>query len=930
MTFCFRQVLMVVFWGWYVMSGFVATSAKAQEIEEKKKEEQKKPKTKIVVNYSENQQGEEEYDSGIERIFNSPVLASGLSSGSAAINRSVESLMEVIFYNLLDQELAIDLTDSANFKLEVARDVFPTPAGAYVIQDRFALGPDYTKELTKIDKIPVSLGTNGRVNVLDIYLRSDGMRLAEQAEQPWYESFVKNWFGLLPVLSTVLPPFFNPNEMYDPVNVIKTPFSFPVTIGGFRAMPIGSIRSYDISGGVSLPVEFAKALPNELLNQLERAENLGFSLPYSIFVEGNYRINVLRRSKNLAWVGLTKTKRVGHKITSRLGRKLELLDKLMHYGWWAGLPVKFFPIDFEFVRSKANVFDQLYEFDLRRASARSSYLQAVKGDFVDAFKRHQLRENKNVNTGVRFHFTRDRYATENESEVSPQLIVFSKSRENKRTKSEIEIRDEQGKFFVLEGKQETEDKYVDVMNDREKIRFNNFVEMKVKRIADPKRPDDRSAFIYEFDPNESDPIRITFSFRINDRYVDAQEYRTYISQIRFFTGLPLKSVPQIPRRQPEQIADRRKRVALVDPTKSHLHLHVTPTYLGRLGSTASFVLSTKNLEYILNQSEDDKWRIFARAFGATEKDWGLRQSREDFGLQISWASQLVAFPLRLVNLRTVELDFIAEVSNAVQALIEIKEAQTPMAKLNGFYKLFVTDYPDRLAHAMLNLAGKSNVARSVSFHTKEKGHAPDEIKRKYKSIDNKVYRSVLKFPPKERSRIAAEKLNAFYPDELRERRWKPFISKIDIDMKSLPQEYVNEVKNTPYLLEDIGETRLKRNYLFAKIFVKNMNPAKFGKVYVRFEEAGKLKVGKFVLAEEVFQVKPKLLPKEERDASPGVLVYEFFLTGPLSPLDGIIFRRSVTAGGEFEVDLSISVDGTVWADQRNFGFFLENNKLIPP
>ncbi|MEN9834116.1 MAG: hypothetical protein RL011_309, partial [Pseudomonadota bacterium] len=57
--------------------------------------------------------------------------------------------------------------------------------------------------------------------------------------------------------------------------------------------------------------------------------------------------------------------------------------------------------------------------------------------------------------------------------------------------------------------------------------------------------------------------------------------------------------------------------------------------------------------------------------------------------------------------------------------------------------------------------------------------------------------------------------------------------------------------------------------------------------------------------------------------------FEFYLTGPLSPIADDRLNESVKEGDEFAVTIAVSKDGLVWSDERHFGFILREGKLLP-
>ena len=77
---------------------------------------------------------------GVERIFKNPTILSGLSHSAESINRSIDSLMEALFYSILDNEIYFDVTDKSQFSWQLHRDLFSS-GNSYVVVDRFSLGP---------------------------------------------------------------------------------------------------------------------------------------------------------------------------------------------------------------------------------------------------------------------------------------------------------------------------------------------------------------------------------------------------------------------------------------------------------------------------------------------------------------------------------------------------------------------------------------------------------------------------------------------------------------------------------------------------------------------------------------------------------------------------------------------------------------------
>lgn len=868
------------------------------------------------------------YAPPIELIFQNQAIANGLASGADAINRSVESLMDSLFYSVLDNEINYYFTDDVWMSTTIKRDLYSTPSGAYVVVDRFLLGPRYSKELWRIHDIPINLGVDGTVEVLQIYLRTDGQRLAEQEDLSPARRWANNWFGLLPAAAMILPPSFNQNELYDPVKELETPFSFPLDVESFYAMPVGSIRSYALSGGVRLSPDFGGLLDQKSQSTLDRIGGLEANAPYSLFKRGEHRINVLRHGENHAWVGLTDLNRLGHSVSTGLGQKYFILRgalaaKFLSWDWiWTGVPVAMVPIDLNFEQAVAKVFDQVYEYDLRNPKAQEAYAAAVRGDFVPSRERYLDFKEKAEDTGVVFHFARTQDRKESIQRNGPNIAVYKKERNRNHTEAEVEITDQEGKFYVLESSLDVADKSWDILVGDEEARVQQTVEMKVKRVVDK---DDPAKFEYAFETAE-DPYRLTLSLNIQDRYVNTAEYRKYLGELRYFTALQLKDVPQIDLVDREQLVDWRRQNFFAEPTEQVAVIHPTATYLGRFGAQASISFSTKQLEKIVKSSENDIWAAFARAYEVDERDWRDPEIRRSIGFQMRWFKPFLLYPTRLINLRFSSVDAIVEAAHATRQLMALKSLKTPVELIDAFHEMLDSDHPRQLARGLLNLASIDQVPRRVTLSAQPKGSARHEVKQAYGKLNSVTFRAGPAFPEPTRYVKAKQKLANFYLEKPQEAEHKPKVSKIQVTTREIPASVRGLNEDPDDDDEEIKASDRKKRHVYVTIKVKDVTADGPLKLYVRVEQAGKVKIGKLALAEKVLD----LTPVDATIDPAGGLTYEFFLTGPMSPLSTFMLNQAVGAGDQFLVSLAASHDRIVWSDERSVEFRFESGKLMQP
>ncbi len=860
--------------------------------------QQKKGPTEVRVEYAD----EETSSIPVDRIFKDSAWASGLNSSAETLNRSLDSLMEALFYGLLDNQLVYDVTEASQFTAKLKRDVHTTADGSYVVVDRFSLGPQFLSPLTTIAGAPLNLGGDGNINILNIYLRTDGMRLSEERELGFWRRAANNWFGLLPVLTNILPPSFNPNELYDPIRQLETPFKFPFTLDALGDMPIGSIRSYSFSGGINLTWDVAEVYREEISHLLDASDDLTVTLPYTIFRTGEHRINVLKKTKDLVWVGVSDIQRQGHGLSTSLGKMAKVFAQVTPY--WSGMPAVLFPIDVEGTLADVKKFDLLYSFDLREEEARIAYLRAVRGDFTLAQKRFAEAKAFKKEQGVQFHFNRKQDSWDTKTGNTSNFFVYRRGRSQLRSEGEIETTDELGKFYSLESEIQTEDETWDALVGGRNIHNESRVTLKVEKNP-PEEAAKQDGDKFRFIAGEKDPMGLVLSMSIQDRFTDAQDYRDYTEALRFFLDTDLQDVPEIPLRDDAEMALRRKESALMDPLRDAENLHVTPTYLGKFQANAAIYIDANDIRVIESLPVDKYWEAFGYAFYFDKELWATEEARSRFFNRLRWLTFAGAYPFRLINLRFPGADAIAEASARVNALERLKQAQTPLAKQEAFHALLATDHQVPLARALQYLLPRSDVPRSVSFSVQPRGESRGRSHELFESINRKVIRTGKGFPVDTRHLLAREKLASFDPRQLTDERQKPHIQQIVVHTENINQRYE----------------------LAVLLAVPKKQWGSSLKAYVKLEEGGKVNVGRFVLAESVLDISP-VASRSGQD--PTMREFRIFLSGEDSPLRGLLYDGKLKSQGSYELTLAISYDGSVWSEERKVRFRFVDGRLLPP
>jgi hypothetical protein len=869
------------------------------------------------------QSGELAYYSGIERLFRNPAIISGLSSGAAALNRSIDSMMEVVFYRLLDNELNYDIGLNTQLRFVLRRDVFNTTTGTYVVVDQFSMGPRYLREMAKIQELPIGLHIETAANVFNIYPRTDAMRVAEKKELPKWRQMVNNWFGIVPFLTRVLPPSFNPNEMYDPLVQLTTPFLFPVKPEIFYEMPIGSIRSYAINGGISIPTDFAHLVDQNTRNSLTGKDTLQFTLPVSVFVSGEHRINVLRRSENVAWVGINHLSRAGVTATAQIGRVLTLLDKVTQY--WIGVKAPFSPLEFDNSLAKALRFDQLYEFDLSKPEARKAYEAATAGDFALSYEMHLKRAELGEATGVSFHFWRRQNAWETAGTAGTNLFLIRRHRQTTGSSGEVEITDAKGRFYQLQTEREKQVERWEVLTGNQRAAVRSRGDIAVARIEDQQIKEE-SGQQYMYRVERDGPIQLSYHLNLMDRHVDAEEFGRSITLVRKFTGLELRSVPKIPVRDATALKAFRQLIAAENPSNEIRRLHVTPTYLGQMSINAAVVIPHQTLEAIASHDDDEIIKAFARAYEEDAEYWS-RPEGETWGRWMMGHSlRMASLPLRLFGFRYSSVDFRTNFKSLIQALRRAVDSEDPEEALASLDILTHSPHPELDVQALVSLADDAEIQRQVTFHASPRGHAPKEIKDRFRSIDNKVVRNQIRIKEEQRSQAVQDKVLQFFPMQVKPQASAVAIRSVEV-IAQLPPDHT-EMEGTADDIPDLESSDLltdtvtKEPQILLRLQVERRSDLPL-KVYLKVEDSGEFQVGRFVIAEQVVEA----IPRSIKGSTQSI---ELWLSGRNSVLSDESDRAGVVLKGALQVYLAVSNDGQNWSKDRLLRFRFEEGRLLPP
>ena len=851
---------------------------------------------------------DEGYSQRIEEIFRNPVIATGLDQGADALNRSLESIMDSVFYSLLDNDKRFGLTKSSWFQMGLRRNLLSASDGRYIVVDRFYLGPGYKQKIFETGDLGWTFGAEATGEILQIYVLTDGKRVYGQSKIGSIRAYSNNWFGILPILSAVLPPSFNQNELYDPVTELETPVTFPLDLDKFEEMPIGSIRSYNLAGGIRITPDLAELLPAEKREYLKDIANLSPMFPISFFKRGEHRISVFRKQSKKAWIGVNDLNRKGVLFEGSIGTLYAVFKNAMSLkfgslSWvWGGIPISFTPLNFTYQKSVAKLFDQVFEYDLSYFWALECYKSAVRGDFLES-QRAALDTLAGKETGVSFQFARNQNREEKTNRKGPNIALFRDVREISQTKSEIEIKDTLGKYNILEASTEITDKKWNILVGEQEERFYAVVEMAAMPLINPQG---HKSFIFQ---NPDNPYRVTLNFQIEDRYTNSIEFNDYMDILRRVSGMPLVDIQRLPVRDSIRSAARAMELQYLNPEDTQKKMHVSPIALGRFSGQVSISLPYIAFKEILNIHPKFIADKISHIFEQDISNFPRDQFKSLF-------FKIIAEPFDMLNFRWSALDRLDFTEKITDGLARIRKSVDPEQQLDGFFRLISTHYPREFMELLLKLNSGENVNRAVKITTKALGNVDLRFRSFFQNLNEYKKEEGKIVSPVSRYGQVKEKISQFYLDKPHVENSNIDLSHIQITTKMLPI-YSIESWN------DSDSNPSKDKEVFVSVEVHGRPHIDSFKIYVRLEEFGRVQLGKFDLGEVV--VESNQLERVINDS--GRVSHGFYVTGSQSPLGKSFSQRFLRENGQLRLILSVSRDGESWSAERIVDFAMDNGVL---
>lgn len=849
----------------------------------------------------------------LNRSIQNRALATGLASNANSINRSVEDLMESLFYSIMDQNVSWTASDSLNLTTAYRRDVEETSIGTYVVIDHFRFGPDFFREVGKVRGLPISVQNQSNVFLTNVTYRSDALRKSESQQVGRWRELANNWFGALPFLTGILPPSFNPEELYDPISYLQTPFLFPSDSDESLEMPIGNVRSYGIAGSTGPGLDLVGRSIKDLQDDLSLSD-LTLKLPLSAFYEGQHQISVLRARDNEVWLALTEIRRLGALLNIEIGKRYQIFQKV--FKWWAGVPATIAPVDFDLERSTIWQIDEMYSYDLTKETARKALNDALNGKLAMSRKYGKLQDTDELlENGVIFQFRRFSTKDEDTTQQGRSLYVLQNQRQRQLDVGESSTRDREGEFFSLDTEQIIQDRDWNVLVGAETVEYKLKLSVPITKEHVPTESGKRTT-VHKLDLTQEEPLALFAGLKIIDNFHDTRDHNRLLGIIRTFAGLEMTTLPDIPMYAKDLEQRYIQEQALSNPMDEAFRKQVPTTNLGKLEANAQIYFSHDLMLEIAKKSPAEFWRNFAIAFAVDPIYWAEQGPDPSWGYYANWMTSYALMPLRLMNLQSEFSDFVLETSRVRAALDQLIDTNDPMRIVTAYRDLIDTSHPAELVHGLALLVGNDRLPINVSFSssTSEKREdSPDTrlAKKEFSKINQRSFRTSTPMPPIKRNQTVEEKLAAFSPGGFRNPKRLPKLQRLTL--------YLEE-KQDP-------EAKFSHQELVAELMVQDP-PSRKEKlpIYLRIEQAGVINVGRFVLTEELRDLEPTPL-SDARQRIGRVGLYRLPLSGPEGLQKQDFLNQAILEGGAFDVFISLSDQGSSWTAEQNMSFVIENGLL---
>lgn len=315
------------------------------------------------------------------QIVDSPALRHLLSAGTIAANKAVTNAMDALFYSLLDRTWPISRTRFAVLNTGIERKLTALSNNTYLVVDRMMIGPSLSRPVLPPTPLGVGSTLSSGAYFYEFYIVSDAERVAFSNAKTKNLFSVENWFGILPLLTRILPPSFDANELYNPLRVFKTPLKVPLTKNDLAEMPENSMRSYAVKGSIGFPIEHKWIL--DRLPEIASKTALTPGVPINFYADAMARVTVQKQPNSKYRVSLSHINTEGQSIGLEIGKTFYAFGLAAGKFSWKGIPIPIFPLKSSIDQTLFQEFSQIRDIDLTNDLPDKILSEALTGNFIN-------------------------------------------------------------------------------------------------------------------------------------------------------------------------------------------------------------------------------------------------------------------------------------------------------------------------------------------------------------------------------------------------------------------------------------------------------------------------------------------------------------------------------------------------------------------
>ncbi|MFK7873194.1 MAG: hypothetical protein AB8C84_08485 [Oligoflexales bacterium] len=806
----------------------------------------------------------------IEQILSSQWLDSGISNSADIVNKSLDSLMQAIFYSTLDHETKLYLTPKHFFYIGSQRDVFSSQIGAFIVKDTIALGPGYSTHLLQQGPVKVGLDSSTLLAMNEIYFHTNQHRIIENNSDDFLDYMTKNWLGLLPIAAKLLPPSFNQNELYNPLRLAKVISHHPLSLESFKKMPINSVRSYAFQGDLSFPIENDLLTKHGFLKWLQKSR-LPLNLPIALILKGEYRISVLKKNTSQYWVGLQRTQTSGYNIGIQIGDQFHLLNNALPWlPWeWSGIPISIHPLLIHYGGYTIHQYNLLYEFNLADPLASEALQKALFGNFSFA---ENLANQKN--SSVHHIHTKSQIKQKSEHQGSHNFFIANQTTKSSSQTSLIALNTNQKKQDFLQTSHIRTKQSQNIFTGLSQTLHHTTANIPIKKNDNKHTFTSNTTSTEDSTITQTAPLTLKAALQIQIPHADYEQTEATITKVFQFLSEGIPPLFQLPTKEHFLYKPS------LNPHKQASQIHPQLQALGSLHVQCVAFFTEKDLKKAAAIPQDAAYEKIYQALDLPLNPPALIKIKSHL---LSWIST----PFRLLNL-DIGTNKYQLTTDVIQTLKKLQQETQPKEKQAILNDLIDRYLPIDFIRALTALTGKDSIVRKAQFFSQAFPQTPTIYRHTY----NKMNGTELRFGPTGKNLRNFHKIGntEILPSTTENQNQAPQFKKVTLDV----------------IDSEIMSTIFYQTPTHQQVYI-----------YGKLSQAGKISVGKLHLSEGITQQ----TPKRQNDTQ----VISIPITGEKSFLHSFLMRHSLSlSNSEYILELALSTNKKSWSPIKSFSFQFQN------